>query len=205
LPDAIADRLRLQPETIADAIEDATVLFADLVGFTPLAGRLEPAAVVELLDALFRDFDRLVDELGLEKIKTIGDAYMAAGGVPDPVPDHADRVVELGLAMLERTAVHARRTGFPLDLRVGAHSGRVIAGVIGTRRFSYDLWGDTVNVASRMEANGVAGSVQISRATASRLSDGFDLRSRGLLEIKGKAPMEAILVVRRARHLDAER
>jgi class 3 adenylate cyclase len=205
LPDAIADRLRLQPETIADAIEDATVLFADLVGFTPLAGRLEPAAVVELLDALFRDFDQLVDDLGLEKIKTIGDAYMAAGGVPDAIFDHADRVVELGLAMLDRTALHARRTGFPLDLRVGVHSGRVIAGVIGTRRFSYDLWGDTVNVASRMEANGVAGSVQVSRATASRLSDGFELRSRGLLEIKGKAPMEAILVVRRARHGDAER
>src|SRR4051794_33552464 len=197
LPGAIADRLRLQPSRIADAIEDATVLFADLVGFTPLAGRLEAAAVVELLDALFADFDRLVDELGVEKIKTIGDAYMAAGGVPEPIPDHAGRIVDLGLAMLERTAFHARRTGFPLDLRVGAHTGRVVAGVIGTRRFSYDLWGDTVNIASRMEAHGVAGSVQVSRATAARLGDRFDLASRGLLEIKGKAPMEAILVARR--------
>jgi class 3 adenylate cyclase len=204
LPDAIADRLRLRPSTIADAIDDATVLFADLVGFTPLAGRLEPAAVVNLLDALFGDFDRLVAELGLEKIKTIGDAYMAAGGVPDPLADHAVRIVDLGLAMLDRTAFHARRTGFPLELRVGAHTGRVIAGVIGTRRFSYDLWGDTVNVASRLEANGIAGSMQISRVTASRLADRFELVSRGFVEIKGKAPMEAILVRRRIDHETAD-
>ncbi|HEX5824205.1 MAG TPA: adenylate/guanylate cyclase domain-containing protein [Candidatus Limnocylindrales bacterium] len=196
LPDAIADRLRLDPSTIADAIDDATVLFADLVGFTTIASRMEPADLVELLDALFADFDELVDGLGLEKIKTIGDAYMAAGGVPEPIEDHAGRIVELGLAMLERTAFHARRTGLPMDLRVGAHTGRVVAGVIGRRRFSYDLWGDSVNTASRMEAHGVAGAMQISRATAMRLGDRYELRSRGLIDVKGKEPMEAILVSR---------
>jgi class 3 adenylate cyclase len=112
--------------------------------------------------------------------------------------------VDLGLAMLDRTGFHARRTGFPLELRVGAHTGRVIAGVIGTRRFSYDLWGDTVNVASRLEANGIAGSMQISRVTASRLADRFELVSRGFVEIKGKAPMEAILVRRRIDHETAD-
>jgi class 3 adenylate cyclase len=152
---------------------------------------------VDLLDALFIDFDALVDQLGLEKIKTIGDAYMAAGGVPEPIADHAARIVELGLGMLDRTDFHAKRAGLPLQLRVGAHSGRVIAGVIGRRRFSYDLWGDTVNTASRLEAHGVAGEIQISRATANRLGDGYDLRSRGPIEIKGKEPMEAILVRRR--------
>ena len=199
LPDAIANRLRAAPATIADAVDDATVLFADLVGFTPLASRLDPAELVELLDALFIDFDGLVDELGLEKIKTIGDAYMAAGGVSAPIRDHADRIVELGLSMIDCTATHARRTGLPLALRVGAHTGRVIAGVIGRRRFSYDLWGDTVNTASRLEAHGVAGAMQISEITASRLGDDrYELRSRGLIEIKGKEPMEAIVVSRKA-------
>src|SRR4051812_26797239 len=198
LPDAIADRLRGTPTTIADAVDDATVLFADIVGFTPLASRLDPAELVALLDALFADFDELVDRLGLEKIKTIGDAYMAAGGVPEPIPDHADRIVDLGLAMIEATAAHARRTGLPLNVRVGAHTGRVIAGVIGRRRFSYDLWGDTVNTASRLEAHGLAGSMQVSRTTADRLTmDRFHLRSRGLIEIKGKQPMEGIIVARR--------
>jgi class 3 adenylate cyclase len=196
LPDAIADRLRLEPSTIADAIDEATVLFADLVGFTQLASRMEPAELVELLDALFADFDGLVDDLGLEKIKTIGDAYMAAGGVPEPIADHAARIVDLGLAMLDRTAFHATRTGLPMELRVGAHTGRVIAGVIGRRRFSYDLWGDTVNTASRMEAHGVAGAMQVSRVTAACLGEGYELRSRGLIDIKGKEPMEAILVSR---------
>jgi class 3 adenylate cyclase len=196
LPDAIAERLRHEPARIADAIDDATVLFADLVGFTPLSSRLEPAALVDLLDALFIDFDALVDQLGLEKIKTIGDAYMAAGGVPEPIADHAERIVDLGLGMLDRTAFHAKRSGLPLQLRVGAHTGRVIAGVIGRRRFSYDLWGDTVNTASRLEAHGVAGEIQVSRATAARLGHGYGLRSRGLIEIKGKQPMEAILVRR---------
>ena len=198
LPDAIADRLRAAPATIADAVDDATVLFADLVGFTPLASRLDPAELVDLLDALFIDFDGLVDQLGLEKIKTIGDAYMAAGGVPEPIPDHADRIVRLGLSMIECAESHARRTGLPLSVRVGAHTGRVIAGVIGRRRFSYDLWGDTVNIASRLEAHGLAGAMQVSQITAGRLdADRYDLRSRGLIEIKGKAPMEAIIVARK--------
>jgi class 3 adenylate cyclase len=194
LPDSIADRLREREATIADRIADATVLFADLVGFTPLAGRLSPEATVEMLDVLFGRFDELADRFGVAKIKTIGDAYMAAGGVPDPLPDHPDRVVRMGLAMLEATHAYAAESGLPLALRIGIHSGSVVGGVIGHRRLSYDLWGDTVNVASRMESNGVAGSVQVSRATRDRLQDRYHIERRGIIEVKGKGPIEAFFV-----------
>jgi class 3 adenylate cyclase len=195
LPDAIAERLREHDTTIADAIDDATVLFADLVGFTPLAARLPPGDTVEMLDALFGRFDDLTDRFGLAKIKTIGDAYMAAGGVPTPLPDHPERVVRMGLAMLEATAEYGSAVGVGLELRVGVHTGPVVAGVIGRRRFSYDLWGDTVNVASRMESHGVAGAVQISRATRDRLGATFRVKSRGRIDVKGKSSLEAFLVV----------
>jgi class 3 adenylate cyclase len=197
LPERIADRLREDEGVIADGVDDATVLFADLVGFTPLSEGLEPDELVRALDGLFARFDALTDGLGLDKIKTIGDAYMAAGGAVGPLPDHADRVVRLGLAMIEATAIHAPICGLPLRLRVGVHSGPLVAGVIGRRRLAWDLWGDTVNTASRMESHGVADTVQISRATLDRLSAngaGFAIESRGTIQIKGKGPLEAFLV-----------
>jgi class 3 adenylate cyclase len=194
LPDAIADRLRENDATIADGVDDATVLFADLAGFTPLAGRLSPADVVGMLDALFREFDAITDRFGLEKIKTIGDAYMAAGGVPEPIADHAGQVVRAGLAMVEATRSYAASSGMPVKLRVGIHTGPVVAGVIGRRRFSYDLWGDTVNTASRMESHGVADAVQVSRATRDRLGPAFGVTPRGSIDVKGKGDLEAFLV-----------
>jgi class 3 adenylate cyclase len=197
LPERIADRLREDDSVIADGVDDATVLFADLVGFTPLSEGLEPDELVRALDGLFARFDALTDGLGLDKNNTIGDAYMAAGGAAGPLPDHADRVVRLGLAMIEATAIHAPICGLPLRLRVGVHSGPLVAGVIGRRRLAWDLWGDTVNTASRMESHGVADAVQISRATLDRLSAngaGFAIEPRGTIEIKGKGPLEAFLV-----------
>jgi class 3 adenylate cyclase len=197
LPEPIADRLREQEGTIADGVDDATVLFADLVGFTPLSEGLAPDEVVRALDGLFARFDDLTEDLGLEKIKTIGDAYMAAGGAVAALPDHAARVVRLGLAMLDATAAHAADCGLPLRLRVGAHSGALVAGVIGRRRLAWDLWGDTVNTASRMESHGVADAIQISRATLDRLGPdraGFAIEPRGTIEVKGKGPLEVYLV-----------
>ena len=198
LPEPIADRLREAETTIADGVDDATVLFADLVGFTPLAEGLEPGEVVRALDGLFARFDELTEGLGLEKIKTIGDAYMAAGGASTPVADHAPRVVRLGLAMLVATREHAEDCGLPLRLRVGVSSGPLVAGVIGRRRLAWDLWGDTVNTASRMESHGVEGVVQVSRATLDRLGpagrNGFSIEPRGSIEVKGKGAVEAFLV-----------
>lgn len=165
LPETVAQRLREDPGAVAEAHESASVVFADLVGFTPLSERLPADQVVQVLDRLFSRFDALVEEHGLNKVKTIGDAYMIAGGAPEPMPDHALRAVRIGLALLAETDRYAVELGLPLRLRVGVNSGPLVAGVIGRRRFSYDMWGDTVNVASRMESHGVEGRVQISEAT----------------------------------------
>jgi adenylate cyclase len=190
LPSSIADRLKSAHQTIADHFDAASILFADVVDFTPFAQRLSPAAVVGILDELFSHFDTLVERHGLEKIKTIGDAYMAVAGVPDPSPDHARRAALLALDMREAIATSAVGGGSGLELRIGINSGPLIAGVIGTKRFLYDLWGDAVNTASRMESNGTPGEIQITRATYELLKDEFDCRRRGTIEVKGKGPME---------------
>ena len=197
LPAPIADRLRDEETTIADGVDDATVLFADLVGFTPMSEGLSPDQVVRSLDGLFARFDTLTEAQGIEKIKTIGDGYMAAGGAATPLPDHAVQVVRLGLAMIEATVAHAAECGLPLRLRVGVNSGPLVAGVIGRRRLAWDLWGDTVNTASRMESHGVEGAVQITRATLSRLggaSSDFAIEPRGTIDVKGKGSLEVFLV-----------
>jgi class 3 adenylate cyclase len=194
LPASIAERLKAGEKTIVDAFDDATVLFADLVGFTPLAARLSPKATLELLDSLFTRFDALAERYGLEKIKTIGDAYMVVGGVPEPSSDHPERVVAMGVEMLRAVRAVAGELGHRLELRVGIHTGPLAAGVIGTRKFSYDLWGDTVNVASRLESHGVVGSIQMSEATWLRIKDKVEAAPRGQLQLKGRGDVAAYLV-----------
>jgi adenylate cyclase len=189
LPRSIAERLKAS-QTIADHFDSASILFADVVDFTPLAQRLPPAEVVAILDQLFSGFDTLVERHGLEKIKTIGDCYMAAAGVPDPSPDHARRAALLALDMREAVATWAGGDGFGLELRIGINSGPVIAGVIGSKRFLYDLWGDAVNTASRMESHGTPGEIQITGATYELLKDEFLCRRRGTIVVKGRGQME---------------
>jgi adenylate cyclase len=196
LPSSIAERLKIATGSIADHFESASILFADVVDFTPLARRLAPAEVVGILDRLFSHFDTLVERYGLEKIKTIGDCYMAAAGVPDPLPDHARKAALLALDMREAVA-SSEIVGKPdLELRIGINSGPVVAGVIGTKRFLYDLWGDAVNTASRMEAHGTPGEIQITRTTYELLKDEFVCRRRGTIEVKGQGQMETWYLVR---------
>jgi adenylate cyclase len=195
LPRSIAERLKAASQTIADHFGSASILFADVVDFTPLAQRLPPAEVVGILDQLFSRFDTLLERHGLEKIKTIGDCYMAAAGVPDPSPDHARRAALLALDMREAVATSAVGDGFGLELRIGINSGPVIAGVIGSKRFLYDLWGDAVNTASRMESHSTPGEIQITRATYELLKDEFVCRRRGTILVKGKGRMETWYLV----------
>lgn len=192
LPEDIARRLQEERHSIADQFDAASILFGDVVDFTPLSSRLSPAEIVALLDRLFTDFDALVDRHELEKIKTIGDAYMVAAGVPRPRPDHAHALAQMALEMLECAAGHTRADGRGnLNLRIGINSGPVVAGVIGRRRFLYDLWGDAVNMASRMEAHGSPGKIQITRATWELIRDDFLCEPRGFVEVKGKGRVEA--------------
>ncbi|MCE9573988.1 MAG: adenylate/guanylate cyclase domain-containing protein [Deltaproteobacteria bacterium] len=198
LPPTIAGRLKLSGGTIADGFADVTVLFADIVGFTSMSARMPPAEVVGMLNDLFCSFDDLAGQLGLEKIKTIGDCYMVAGGLPAPRVDHAEAVADMGLAMLGVIAAFAARTGLAIDVRIGMHSGPVVAGVIGKRKFIYDLWGDTVNIASRMESHGVPGKVQLSAATHALLADKYRCTARGPIDVKGKGHMDAWVLEGRA-------
>jgi adenylate cyclase len=198
LPAPIAERLATGETAIADWFDDATVLFADLVAFTQLAAALGPRATRDLLDRIFTGFDALAVRHGLEKIKTIGDAYMVVGGVPEPSDDHPARAVALGLDLLDFAARIGAELDLPLDLRIGIHTGPVVAGVIGTQRFSYDLWGDTVNVASRLESNGIPGSLQLSETTWERVRDVVEATPREPIEVKGRGRMATFLVARRA-------
>jgi class 3 adenylate cyclase len=194
LPNLIAERLKRSPGTIADAHPMVTVLFADIVGFTVLSTRKSGSEVVRLLSAVFSTFDELAERYELEKIKTIGDAYMAVGGLPEPKTDHAQRVAEMALEMREQLKALVEMLGEPLEIRIGVHSGPVVAGVIGTRKFSYDLWGDTVNTASRMESHGVPGEIQVSEETWSLLRDRYALEERGVVHIKGKGDMRTFFL-----------
>ena len=189
LPEAIAERLKQRQEVIADASPQVTVLFTDIVDFTAHAERSPPEATVALLNELFSQFDALTEARGLEKIKTVGDAYMVAGGLPNPRPDHARAVAELALEMLDLAARRSFPDGEPVRLRIGIDTGPVVAGVIGRRRFSYDLWGDTVNTASRMETTGIPGCIQITERTRELLGDRYVLRERGKIQVKGKGKM----------------
>ncbi len=195
LPGAIAERLKLGDGVIVDRFEAVTVLFADIVGFTALSQRTSPEALVTMLDELFTSFDRLAEEHGLEKIKTIGDCYMVVAGIPEATADHAERMTRMGLAMLGTLADYSRRNQTELTIRIGVHSGSVVAGVIGRKKFIYDLWGDTVNTASRMESHGVPGRVHITESTYQYLKATFDCEARGIVEIKGKGPMQTYLVI----------
>ncbi len=191
LPAEIAQRLQSDPNSIADHFDDASILFADVVDFTPLSSRLDAREVVELLDRLFTSFDELVDRHEVEKIKTIGDCYMAAAGVPRPRPDHAQALAGLALEMREcAKGCLPEGAEHDLRLRIGISSGPVVAGVIGRRRFLYDLWGDTVNMASRMESHGTPDAIQITRPTWELLRDDFVAEPLGLVDVKGKGAVE---------------
>jgi guanylate cyclase len=195
LPRSIAEKLKARPQTIADAFTSASILFADIANFTPIAERLAPAELVGMLDRLFGHFDDRVERYGLEKIKTIGDAYMAAAGIPVPREDHAQALAMLALDMLEVVQPDGPMGDSGLELRIGINSGPVVAGVIGRKRFLYDLWGDAVNVAGRMQSHGTEGRIQVTRSTYELLKDEFVLEPRGKIEIRGKGQMETWYLV----------
>jgi adenylate cyclase len=190
LPRSIAEKLKEQPHSIADQFSAASILFADVVDFTPRVEHLPPAQVVGMLDELFGCFDTLSEKYGLEKIKTIGDCYMVAAGIPTPRPDHARALALLSLDMMDAVRSNDAVGKLNFELRVGINSGPVVAGVIGRKRFLYDLWGDAVNIASRMESQGTPGRVQITEATYELLKAEFECEPRGTVAVKGKGDME---------------
>ena len=197
LPAPIAERLKRHEGRIAEAHEEVTVLFADVVDFTPFTERTAPERVVGVLDEIFSAFDDLAQGHGLEKIKTIGDAYMVVAGVPEPRSDHAEAMAEMALDMQASVGRLGERLGVELAIRVGMASGPVIAGVIGRRKFIYDLWGDTVNTASRMESHSLPGRIQVTAATYQRLRGRYRFEGRGEIEVKGKGRLPAYLMVGR--------
>lgn len=194
LPGEIATRLKQGEHEIADGFADVTVLFGDIVGFTALSSQTSAARIVEMLNGLFSRFDAAANELGIEKIKTIGDCYMAVCGLPKPCHDHTERMARMARFMQTATREYGEEHGVELRLRIGLNSGPVVAGVIGTTKFIYDLWGDTVNLASRMESTGVPGGIQVTRSVYERLKDSFEFESRGTVQVKGKGETEAWLM-----------
>ncbi|MEG4801416.1 adenylate/guanylate cyclase domain-containing protein [Microcoleus sp. ARI1-B5] len=194
LPKAIADRLQEGQIIIADSFSDVSVLFADLVGFTNFASQKSATETVKVLNQIFSQFDQLSLQHGLEKIKTIGDAYMVVGGLPEPQENHAPAIAQMALDMQAALASFNLKNNQSFSLRIGINIGGVVAGVIGLTKFSYDLWGDTVNVAQRMESNGIPGEIQVTAAVYERLKDKFSFKMRGAIEIKGKGEMMAYLL-----------
>jgi len=196
LPHAIAERLRSGEDVIADRFDELTVLFADCVGFTAMSSHLSPEEVVQRLNGVFSIFDRLADKYDLEKIKTIGDAYMVVGGLT-PSGDHPERVAAMGLEMLAEIARTREASPIALNVRVGMHVGPAVAGVIGLKKFMYDVWGDTVNIASRMESLGSPGRIQVTKSTYQRLKHAFEFEPRGPIEVKGLGPTETYFITGR--------
>ena len=196
LPKAIGDRLKAGEQTIVDAVPEATVMFADIVGFTRIAATFSAARTVSLLNEIFSEFDALSELKGLEKIKTIGDAYMVVGGVPLPLPDHAVRCAKMAFEMLNSMHRFNLRHQFNWQLRIGLHTGPLVAGIIGSIKFSYDLWGDTVNVASRLESHGEPDIPQVSQITADRLKDHFVLEPRGDIDLKNRGTLKTYRLLR---------
>ncbi|OCR00525.1 adenylate cyclase [Oscillatoriales cyanobacterium USR001] len=194
LPKPIADRLKYEPGTIADSFDNVTVLFADIANFTKLSSRISATELVKLLNEIFSSFDWLAMQHGLEKIKTIGDAYMVVGGLPNPRQDHAEAIAEMALDMQQAIIRFNEKYNDTLSIRIGINTGSVVAGVIGTKKFIYDLWGDTVNIASRMESHGIIGGIQVTEATYQHLRDKYWLEKRGLIEVKGKGEMMTYLL-----------
>ena len=197
LPEAIVTQLKQFQGSLAERFDDTTVMFADIVNFTPLAAQCSPLELVNLLNQIFSEFDRLAEAHQLEKIKTIGDAYMVVGGVPVSQADHAIAVADMALAMQTTIRQFSPVDKLPLQLRIGINTGSVIAGVIGIKKFSYDLWGDTVNVASRMEAQGQPGKIQVTEATYRRLTGQFQFAPAQEITIKGKGPMRTYYLIGR--------
>jgi guanylate cyclase len=195
LPKEIAAILKNESRTIANHYQEASVLFADMVGFTPLSAQLPPVEMVELLNEIFSFFDSLLDKYGVEKIRTIGDSYMVASGLPRGRPDHAQALVHMALEMRDYVSTHTFRNGHRVSFRIGINLGSMIAGVIGRRKFVYDVWGDAVNVASRMESHGLGGAVQITQTTYEFIKNGFVCEPRGTVNVKGKGDMEVWLVL----------
>lgn len=194
LPAAIVEALKKGENTNAERFDSATVLFADIVDFTSIASRISPLELVKFLNQIFSKFDELTEKHGLEKIKTNGDAYMVAGGLPVPRPDHAEAIANMALDMQEAIADFKTDKGEPFQIRIGINTGPVVAGVIGTKKFSYDLWGDTVNVASRMESQGLPGCIQVTTAVYQQLKNDYVFEERGSISVKGKGETIAYLL-----------
>ncbi|MDW8454900.1 MAG: adenylate/guanylate cyclase domain-containing protein [Oscillatoriaceae cyanobacterium SKYGB_i_bin93] len=197
LPEPIVNRLKQEPSTIAEDFTDVTVLFADIVGFTQISSYLSPIQLVSLLNQIFSAFDRLTEQYGLEKIKTIGDAYMAVGGLPLPRKDHAEAIADMAIDMMAALEDFNKKNNQNFSIRIGIHSGPVVAGVIGLKKFIYDLWGDTVNTASRMESHSLAGRIHVSEATYQLLKERYLFEPRGVIHVKGKGEMTTYFLIGR--------
>ncbi|SPJ28686.1 adenylate/guanylate cyclase domain-containing protein [Falsiruegeria mediterranea] len=194
LPEPIAKRLKTNLKSIAQSYDEVSILFADIVGFTEMSATMPAAELLDILNGLFSQFDDLAMQSGLEKIKTIGDAYMVVSGLPEPDENHADKLADMALRMIETTQAFSQERGVALRLRVGINSGVVVAGIIGKNKFIHDLWGDAVNLASRMESTGEDGSIQLTKATRDRLSYRYDITERGEVEVKGRGMMTTYLL-----------